>query len=52
MSDEEVKRFCSTAGFEDAVQLRRYDDQAKTAGLQTPGIEYFIDLMAQCAEAR
>lgn len=52
MSDEEVKRFCSTAGFEDAVQLRRYDDQAKTAGLQTPGIEYFIDLMAQCAEPR
>ena len=52
MSDEQVMRFCSTAGHEDAVQLRRYDDQAKTAGLQTPGIEHFIDLMAQCAASR
>lgn len=52
MSDEEVKRFCITAGHEDAVQLRRYDDQAKIAGLQTPGIEHFIDLMAQCAAPR
>ena len=52
MSQEEAMRFRGTAGFEDAVQLRRYDDRAKTAGLQTPGIEHFIDFLVLCAETR
>ncbi len=49
MSSEEAARFRSTAGFEDAVQLRRYDDRAKIAGLPTPEIEHFLGYMADCA---
>jgi phosphonate degradation associated HDIG domain protein len=49
MSPEEAVRFRGIEGFGDAVQLRLYDDRAKTAGLQTPGIEHFLGYMAQCA---
>jgi len=42
MSPKEAARFRSSAGFEDAMQPRRYDDHAKTAGLPTPGIERFL----------
>lgn len=52
MSPEEAGRFRSTAGFEDAVRLRRYDDHAKAAGLQTPGIEHFLGYTAHCADSR
>lgn len=41
MSDEEVKTFESYTYFEDAVKLRRWDDEAKVTGLETPGIEAF-----------
>lgn len=41
MSDEEVKTFESFKHYEDAVKLRRWDDEAKVTGLETPSIESF-----------
>lgn len=41
MSDEEVKAFESYTYFKDAVKLRRWDDEAKVTGLETPAIEAF-----------
>lgn len=41
MSPEEVHRFESYQYFEDAVQLRRWDDEAKIVGFETPPIDAF-----------
>ena len=41
MSADEVQAFESRPHWEDAVKLREWDDRAKTAGLDTPGIDHF-----------
>src|SRR5262249_40965962 len=40
-SEDEVAEFRRGAHFEAAVQLRRYDDIAKIAGLATPDLEHY-----------
>ena len=41
MSADEVREFRSQPHFEDAVELRRWDDAAKIADLPTPPVEHF-----------
>jgi [1-hydroxy-2-(trimethylamino)ethyl]phosphonate dioxygenase len=42
MSMEEAEAFAALPVALDAVQVRRWDDEAKRVGLQTPAFEYFI----------
>ena len=46
---DEITQFESLPFFEEAVRLRRYDDLAKTPGLVTPTLEYYVDIMNQVA---
>lgn len=41
MSEAEVRAFESRPYWREAVRLRRWDDEAKVAGLRTPPIEHF-----------
>jgi len=41
MSPEETKRFASERYAQDAIKLRRWDDEGKTIGAKTPGLGYF-----------
>jgi predicted HD phosphohydrolase len=41
MDDDEVAAFRAREGWEAAVALRRWDDEAKVAGLATPEVEDF-----------
>ncbi len=41
MSDDEVSEFENSPFFADAVRLRRWDDAAKIAGLETPPLDHF-----------
>jgi len=40
-SSKEVEEFASLAHFHGAVQLRRWDDQAKASGLEVPPLEHY-----------
>lgn len=51
MSADEVAAFEALPGYEDAVRLRRYDDRAKVAGLQTPDVAHFMPAVARCVRA-
>jgi gamma-butyrobetaine dioxygenase len=42
MSMQEAEAFAALPAALDAVQVRRWDDEAKRVGLQTPAFEYFI----------
>lgn len=42
MSPEEVAEFEAVPQFRDAVQLRRFDEQAKVKGLETPPASHFM----------
>ena len=50
MSDGEVADFESTPFFDDAVKLRRWDDEAKVVGKQTPEIAHFAPHLANALE--
>jgi phosphonate degradation associated HDIG domain protein len=50
MSAEEVAAFGSLPQYRDAVQLRRFDEQAKVADLETPPVAHFMPVVAQCLE--
>jgi phosphonate degradation associated HDIG domain protein len=52
MNAAEAERFRDTRGFEDAVELRRYDDLAKVAGLPTPAFDHFLPYLMRCTTAR
>ncbi|MBX3619894.1 MAG: HD domain-containing protein [Rhizobacter sp.] len=45
MSAEEVAAFEATPHALDAVQLRRWDDLAKTPGQDTPSLDYYLALL-------
>jgi putative nucleotidyltransferase with HDIG domain len=45
MSDAELAAFRATPWSEDAVQIRRWDDMAKVAGLQTRSLEHWRPLV-------
>jgi [1-hydroxy-2-(trimethylamino)ethyl]phosphonate dioxygenase len=47
-SPEEAQEFIRRPFAEDAVRLRRWDEQAKVKGLTTPGFEHFKSYMAAC----
>ena len=48
MSAEEVAQFEAVAEYADAVQLRRFDEQAKVKGLQTPPAAHFLPYVERC----
>jgi predicted HD phosphohydrolase len=41
MSMEERARFAAERFAEDAVKLRRWDDEGKVVGMAVPGLEHF-----------
>jgi phosphonate degradation associated HDIG domain protein len=47
MSTEEVAAFEAEPLFREAVQLRRWDDEAKVADLPTPTLEHFLPALAR-----
>jgi [1-hydroxy-2-(trimethylamino)ethyl]phosphonate dioxygenase len=47
MSSEEVKAFEALPHSAEAVQLRRYDEQAKVKGLETPAVAHFMPAVAR-----
>lgn len=48
MSAEEVAAFEALPHSAEAVQLRRYDEQAKVKGLETPPVAHFMAAVARC----
>ena len=48
-SEEAAANFIRQAGAEQAVQLRLWDDMAKTAGLETPSLAHFLLRAERCA---
>jgi [1-hydroxy-2-(trimethylamino)ethyl]phosphonate dioxygenase len=49
MSAQEVRRFEGERYWEDAVRLRRWDDQGKVAGLKTAPLEAYVGLIERLA---
>ena len=47
MSTEEVRAFEALPHSAEAVQLRRYDEQAKVKGLETPPVAHFMAAVAR-----
>jgi phosphonate degradation associated HDIG domain protein len=48
MSAAEVEAFEALPHSKAAVQLRRYDEQAKVKGLQTPSVAHFMPTVGRC----
>ena len=48
MSAEEVEAFQALPHYAEAVQLRRYDDEAKVTGLATPPVAHFMGYVGAC----
>jgi [1-hydroxy-2-(trimethylamino)ethyl]phosphonate dioxygenase len=51
MSEAEVAAFRALPHAQAAVQLRRYDEQAKVKGLETPAVAHFLPHVAHCLDA-
>jgi phosphonate degradation associated HDIG domain protein len=51
MSAAEVAEFRANPSCDAAVQLRRYDEQSKVAGLDTPNVAHFMPFVARCLRA-
>ena len=51
MSSKEIAAFESEPYWRDAVQIRRWDDQGKIAGLKTPGFDHYRALIDALARA-
>jgi predicted HD phosphohydrolase len=47
----QAQAFMAQAGAQDALQLRRWDDLAKTAGATTPPLQHFLQRAQRCALA-
>lgn len=47
-SAAEAQAFIARPHAEDAVRLRLWDDQAKTEGLLTPGMDHYLAIAARC----
>ena len=48
ISDEERVKFEEIPHYQDALTLRRWDDQAKVKGLDTAGLETYHEIVEQC----
>ena len=46
---EETRAFLARPHAEDAMRVRRWDDQAKVPGATTPAIRHYLDIAARCA---
>lgn len=44
----EAEDFLARPHADAAIQLRLWDDRAKTPGAATPGLEYFVDVLERC----
>ena len=51
-NEGQAKSFITQAGAAQAVRLRVWDDQAKTAGLATPPLLHYLERAGRCALAR
>lgn len=51
MTDEECEAYRQGEFFEPAIRLRRWDDEAKVAGLETPPLSYFLERVRAVATA-
>jgi predicted HD phosphohydrolase len=49
MSEREVAQFEGEPFCKDAVRVRRWDDQGKVAGLETPQLSDYVPLIADMA---
>jgi predicted HD phosphohydrolase len=49
MTDEEARQFEAHRHHAAAVQVRRYDDMGKVAGMKTPDLESYRDLILRFA---
>ena len=47
MSGTEVADFEKNASFQDAVQVRRWDDMGKDPEMKTESLEHFLDYVRQ-----
>jgi predicted HD phosphohydrolase len=45
----QAQAFIAQPGAQDAVRLRRWDDQAKQAGRPTPELSHFLHHVRRCA---
>ena len=52
MSDEECARFAAEPFADDAVRLRRWDDEGKTIGAKTPSLSHFERYVAESLRAQ
>ncbi|MFM8284343.1 MAG: phosphonate degradation HD-domain oxygenase [Planctomycetaceae bacterium] len=52
MAAAEVAAFERETHWREAVQLRRWDDEAKVPGLETPPLAAFIDILRACLRDR
>jgi phosphonate degradation associated HDIG domain protein len=52
MRPEEILQFETQRGFQEAIRLRRWDDQGKVAGLKTPGLAEYRALIEKFAFRR
>lgn len=48
MPEAEAIAFAALPGADDAVRLRRFDEQAKVMGLTTPPVEHFLPVLGRC----
>lgn len=48
-SKADLQSFMARPHAEDAMRVRRWDDQAKVAGEVTPPLEHYLELAARCA---
>jgi phosphonate degradation associated HDIG domain protein len=48
-SSEDTKAFLAKPHAEDAMRVRRWDDQAKIPGAVTPPLAHYLELAARCA---
>lgn len=46
-SEEEAEAFLAKPYAPDAIRVRRWDDRAKVAGLVTPDLEHFLEIVAR-----
>lgn len=47
-SAAEARAFIARPHAKDAVSVRLWDDQAKIEGLDTPGLDHYLDIAARC----
>ena len=47
---QQLETFLAKPGAQEALRVRRWDDQAKTPGAATPTLEHYLDIASRCAK--